>query len=57
MKNCMIDESEIVRPKGKPSGEKKDFEIFFRIKCETCGAELGVYEFEEKVYHFVRAIG
>lgn len=54
MKNCVIDETELVKPKGY---KKKEFELFFKIRCGKCGAELGIYEFEEKVYHFVNAIG
>lgn len=57
VKKCVIDETELVQPKGKQTGEKKEFELFFRVRCGNCGVELGVYEFEEKVYHFVKAIG
>ncbi len=53
VKNVEVVESELVKPTG---GERKDFELFFKTRCGQCKAELGVFEFEEKVYHFMKAI-
>ena len=34
----------------------KDFEYFFHVHCNQCNAEIGVYDLEEKVYHFFNTI-
>jgi len=32
---------------------EKDFlDIYFSVSCKVCSTEIGVYEFEEKIYHF-----
>ena len=34
----------------------KDFEYFFPVHCEQCKTEIGVFDFEEKIYHFFSVI-
>lgn len=34
----------------------KDFEYFFPVHCGSCNTEVGVYDFEEKVYHFFSVV-
>jgi hypothetical protein len=34
----------------------KDYEIFFPVHCKNCDTELGVYDLEEKLYHFFNTV-
>ena len=50
VRNCQVDESEIIRAEGG-----REWEILFRVKCE-CGHAVGVYDFEEKEFHLLNVI-
>lgn len=35
---------------------KEKFQLFFTVECAVCNTEIGVFEFEEKLYHFFHVI-